>query len=413
MYQMDGDQGTAFSFEQMQNGELAYLLNGKQSSDVIWYQEIGKDEHPLPFGTAVVYANGDLKCDGITPVAGGSLTYSNTEGGNVAAHLWNNKGFCSECNAVQPDYLSPVEGWYELSNADHLNWFAHYVTKYDQRVDACLTADIDMNSLDDFPGIGDAIHPYAGTFDGKGHVVKNMIIDMVDEASVGFFRVITAGANIANFTIDNNSSIRGKNFVGAFVGQTIGSGEILLEQLGNEAYVTSTEQNAGALVGCNTSGDMKLTVVNCYNVGDITSGREAGGLSGWLGNDAKTINCYNMGMVTNGESFARGNNIQIENCFDPVTDWPALPVSPIEDFTNGVIYQKLADAAPGIWFLSAEIEGHPVLYNTGISTGIETIRTIDLLQDDAAVYDLQGRKVSANTMRKGVYVKSGKKFVVK
>ena len=413
MYQMDGDQGTAFSFEQMQNGELAYLLNGKQSTEVTWYQTIGTDDHPLPFGTAVVYANGDLKCDGITPVAGGSLTYSNTEGGNVAAHLWNNKGFCSECNAVQPDYLSPVEGWYELSNADHLNWFAHYVTKYDQRVDACLTADIDMNLIEDFPGIGDATHPYCGTFDGKGHVVKNLIIDMPDEASVGFFRVITAGADIANFTIDNSCSIRGKNFVGAFVGQSVGNGGVILEQLGNEAAVTSTAQNAGALIGCNTSGDIVLNVVNCYNAGDITSGWEAGGLSGWLGNDADLTNCYNMGMVTNGESFARGNNIQITNCFDPVTDWPALPVSPIEDFTNGVIYQKLADAAPGIWFLSAETEGHPVLYNTGISTGIETIRTIDLLQDDAAVYDLQGRKVSANTMRKGVYVKSGKKFVVK
>ena len=73
----------------------------------------------------------------------------------------------------------------------------------------------------------------------------------------------------------------------------------------------------------------------------------------------------------------------------------------------------MADAAPGIWFLSAETEGHPVLYNTGISTGIETIRTIDLLQNDAPIYDLQGRKVSAKTMRKGIYVKNGKKFVVK
>ena len=65
------------------------------------------------------------------------------------------------------------------------------------------------------------------------------------------------------------------------------------------------------------------------------------------------------------ESFARGNNIQPTNCFDPVSNWPAMPVSPIEDFTNGTVYAALSAAAPGVWFLSAEEGGHPVLYNTG------------------------------------------------
>lgn len=413
MYQMDGDQGISFTEKQMQSGELAYLLNGKQSTDVTWYQVIGTDDHPMPFGTTVVYANGNLKCDGITPEEGGSLTYSNTAGGNVAAHSWSDKGFCKVCSSVQPDYLSPVEGYYELGNDNHLNWFAHYVTKFDQNVDACLTADIDMIQIDDFPGIGDATHPYGGTFDGKGHMIKNLAVDMPEEASVGLFRVITAGAYITSITIDSSCSFRGKNFVGAFIGQAIGNGGAILEQLGNEGFVTSTAQNAGALVGCNTSSDMRLNITNCYNAGAITSDREAGGLSGWLGNDAAVTNCYNMGVVTNGESFARGNNIQVTNCFDYVTDWPALPVSPIEDFTNGVIYQKLSSAAPGIWFLSAMTDGHPVLYNTGITTGIKTIEMRNDSSDDAVIYDLQGRKVSGKAKTKGIYIKDGKKIVVK
>jgi hypothetical protein len=95
-----------------------------------------------------------------------------------------------------------------------------------------------------------------------------------------------------------------------------------------------------------------------------------------------------------------------------VTDWPALPVSPIEDFTNGIIYQALADAAPGIWFLSASENGHPVLYKTGDSNAIETVFQNVELQDDA-IYDLQGRKISTASLRRGIYVSNGRKFIVK
>ena len=170
------------------------------------------------------------------------------------------------------------------------------------------------------------------------------------------------------------------------------------------------DQNAGAIVGCNTSGDLKLTVVNCYNTGTITSGWEAGGLSGWFGNDAVTTNCYNMGIVVNGESFARGNNIQITNCFDPVTNWPALPSSPIEDFTNGTIFKALSEAAPGIWFLSAETGGHPVLYNTGITTGIASPSSI-LSSLSSSTYNLNGQRVKQ--AQKGLYIINGRKVVIK
>ena len=118
----------------------------------------------------------------------------------------------------------------------------------------------------------------------------------------------------------------------------------------------------------------------------------------WV-DDAITTNCYNMGMVVNGESFARGNNIQITNCFDPVTNWPALPASPIEDFTNGTVYAALSEAAPGIWFLSAAIDGHPVLYNTGITTSVADVERSTL--NIERVYDLQGRRV--NGQRSIVY----------
>ena len=352
-----------YTTEWLASGQFAYLLNGNSSENVAWYQVLGADgdAHPMPFGTAVVYANGTLDCAG-NAKEGTEVTYSNTEGSTRDEHVFVD-GFCSACGQVDVNFMAETEGAYNLAAAKDVVWFAALVNSGKTDANARLTADIDFKDVT-FTGIGNGSNPYAGTFDGQRHIVKNLTIDLPEEANVGFFRDITNGAVIQNFTIDATCSVTGKNYAGAFVGHASGNGSARFEQLGNEGNVTTLNQNAGAILGCNTSGELKLTVLNCYNAGIITSSNEAGGLSGWFGNDAVTTNCYNMGTVVNGESFARGNNIQITNCFDPVTDWPALPVSPIEDFTNGKVFIALAQAAPGVWYLSAEEGGHPVLYQT-------------------------------------------------
>ena len=407
-------QPEGYAAEWLASGQLCYVMNGKQSTDVAWYQEIGADQHPMPFGTAIVYANGSLKCDGITPKEGSALTFSNTEGSNVDEHQWSDWGFCSVCDEVQPDYMTAsADGNFELANNKQLNWFAHYATKLNSAANAVLTGDIDMNEVNGFPGIGDPDHAYTGTFDGQNHIISRLTIDnQATEQPAGFFNEATAGAVIKNFTIDNTCYITGHHYVGAFVGHVAGNGTVTLAQLGNEAKVTAWNQNAGGIVGCNTSGELKLVLTNCYNTGTISSERESGGISGWLGNDAVTTNCYNMGEVfgEGSESFARGNNIQTTNCFDPVTDWPALPASPIEDFTNGTVFTKLAEAAPGIWFLSAKVNGHPVLYNTGITTGISQ-SVAPAVSQSAVIYNLQGLKVQK--AGKGLYIIGGKKQVVR
>ncbi|MBQ3909291.1 MAG: hypothetical protein II746_08855, partial [Bacteroidaceae bacterium] len=382
-----------------------------------WFQLIGTDMHPMPFGTAIVYANGQLDCAG-NAKEGTDVVYANEENTTRDDHQFEN-GFCSVCGTVDPDYLTPSAGIYQLSTAADVVWFAAFVNSGMTQADAVLTSDIDFQDVT-FTGIGNASNHYKGTFDGQGFVVSNLSIDMPNEENAGFFRDITAGAHIMNMTLDNSCSIYGKLFVGGFVGRASGTGEAVLEQLGNEAMITSVNQNAGGIVGCNVSGDLHLVLTNCYNAGEIYSGNEGGGLSGWLGNNANTTNCYNMGPVTGdgSESFARGSNIQIDNCFDPVTNWPALPSSPIEDFTNGVIYELLDAAAPGIWFLSAIEGGHPVLYNTGITTGIASThhQPSTILHQPSTIlqyFDLQGRQLQRTPLRKGIYVTGGRKVVVK
>ena len=406
--------------EWLTSGKFAYLLNGNQSADVNWYQVLGEnaDAYPYPFGTAVVYANGSLHCDGITPKEGTEVTFSNTEGSTVDAHQFAN-GLCSVCGGVQLDYLTPVEGVYAIADANQLNWFAHYTGKVNAAVNAMLTADIDMKDISDYPGIGSEAKRFTGVFDGQGHLIKNLVVDTPNDRAAGLIRFAAAPLTVQNLTMDASCSFKAKNYAGGIIGDLNGTGAVALSQLGNEATVTTVDENAGGIVGCNFSGEAKITLTNSYNAGAISSGKEAGGLSGWFGNDAVLTNCYNMGTVANGESFARGNNIQITNCFDPVTNWETLTKVDMVAFTDGTVYDLLVTAAgKGIWFLSAEEDGHPVVYNTGIVTAIrENVAAKNAVP--SAVYNLNGQRVNSqfstpnSQLKKGLYIINGRKVVLK
>lgn len=394
------EQATAATEEQLASGELCYLLNDSQSEEPIWYQLIATDPTPLPFYQegAVVYITGTLACDG-TPNddAGFSNTYTEMTQDD---HNFES-GLCTRCGAPDSEYLVAEEGVYNLASAHDVVWFAAMISHEDNTLSARLADNIDFTDVE-FTGIGTEEKPFAGNFDGQQHIVSNLTIDISEEGNVGFFRTVTAPAAISNFTIDNSCYIVGHHYTAAFVGHTYGNGTVTLERLGNEAEVQTWNQNAAGIVGCNTSGELKLIINNCYNAATITCGNDGGGISGWLGNNAEVTNSYNMGEIygENCESFARGNDITAVNCFDPVSDWAGqITPSPIEDFTNGIIFALLDEYAPGIWHLSAEENGHPVLYDSGFPVIIPTdINAADAKRDaipSRHIYDLQGRRVSS------------------
>ena len=355
---------------------MTWELNKKVSGGTDWYQLIGTDAYPMPFGTAIVYANGQLYCDG-TPKPGSA--FENEEKDVVQDnHTYSDWGFCTNshdgitCDALQPDYVELADGFYQVGEYKQLNWFAMLVNRGETTAKAQLTADIDKTEYADnaYPGIGTSDHPFRGVFDGQGHHIRNFSMDLNEDA-VGFFRYVTSGGTvIKHFTIDSNCSFKGNSGVGAFVGQAKGRNgdrDLLFEELGNEAPVTATGNNAAGILGVDMLSDCIITMKNCYNVGAISGQYENGGLSGWMGDNAVVENCYNNGSVSgsNSESFGRGNGIQITNCFDPVTNWPALPSSPAEDFSNGVIFAKLFDADP-VWHMEFAEPAHPVLYETAL-----------------------------------------------
>ena len=271
-------QGTKIARTTVATGELCYKLNGSTSGGTNWTQTIGTDTYPIPFNTSMlVFKNGS--------------DYDNIEkDGDV----------------------------YKISNANELKLFSSKVNAGSPALNAKLTNDIDMTSVNDYTPIGasDNSKKYKGTFDGQGHKVT-LALDNKTDNNQGLFGVITNGANISN--VITAGSVNGQSYVGGIVGAVDGGGNVTVSNCGNEATITTYGgRNGAGIIGVNI-GNNSITIQNCYNQGDIignpangtddtnnlgeASKGEVAALCAWIGdlnldgrnNYAK--NCYNTGEV--------------------------------------------------------------------------------------------------------------------
>ena len=273
---------------QVSSGELCYLLN--QNSDEgspIWFQTLGKDAHPVLDSThGIVYNLGE--------------TYSNTMSS-----------------------IAFVDGAYQITTAEGLVQFASIVNGGELDANAVLTADLDMGGklVDGSPAedsplfipIGSTEKPYQGTFDGQGHVIKNLVINR-NENYVGMFGRITLKAVIKNFVIDSNSYIGGNAFVGVVGGTIDGNSTVLIDRIGMEGAVVASAQHAGGILGCNMNNPPTV-LSNCYVTGPVKGARESGQINGWLGG-GRIENCWAIGSIEgvyNGDAFYRGAPVAKNN----------------------------------------------------------------------------------------------------
>ena len=403
-------QGTKVAPAAIASGELCYELNGKQSAEVAWYQTLGEeaDAHPYPFGTAIVYANGNLKCDGITPKEGSEMTFSNTEGNTIDEHTWGEWGFCTVCDDIQPDYVALTDGYYPIGNAKQLNWIAVWTNRKDASVNVKLTADIDLDEVGNFPGLGSDAKRFTGTFDGQRHIASNMKMNWEREG-VGLINRAANGAKLQNVTIASNCTVKGEKAVAGLIGGLYGGGDVYIENCGNEGSVESTGQNAGGVVGVCFNGTI-LHLTNVYNVGTITGkdNNESGSLSGWM-SDAVIENCYSIAGYPSAENthgfqegnqFARGNNIHLTNCYDFGTGawgqndgtWAgpfeigAGKIAEVNETEMGRVFAGLYDGEGGsVWRMEYEGWAHPVLYDPATMVLSENVPARFEAQENAAL----------------------------
>ncbi len=334
----------------VKSGELAYLLNEKEEGLDRFYQKIGEDEYPLPIKKegALVYTSAEnYGCDG-KPI--GDVTYSNTYSAIVPSHQYSD-GMCTICGHLDENYMTPVDGWYEIGNAAQLMWWAHYAAEVNLGVSARLTADIDMEEYSatypdrSYPQIGNETTPFYGNFDGQYHTISNLQINLPGKRGAGLIGVMNSqpsngfgglsaedaraaeGVFVKNVVLDKTCSILGQGYTGVVGMSANWPGHITISGVLNmgDATVDGGTNGAG-LFGCAMGSACHMTISNCGFIGNVhvlnDTHTENGLFSGWLGQYAEVTNCFAMGTIDAypdpARSWARHpnyNTVVIKNCY--------------------------------------------------------------------------------------------------
>ncbi len=241
------------------------------------------------------------------------------ENGTVTAHAAGTATITATCGNAKAECTVSVaptqeEGVYLIGTADELRWFANAVNGGQYDLNAKLTADIDLESkpwtpIGNNPWIyllpaNDRPGKYTGTFDGDGHVVKNLYIN-IDNADdntgnkQGLFGLVTGKAVIKNLGVTGSVTTTGKR-AGGIAGYLWGS-PAKIENCFSAVDVTAHSYAGGIAGGGQSTSTVKIT--NCYNTGDITVTLGfAGGIAvcgtTWANDGPYVSNCYNTGKIT-------------------------------------------------------------------------------------------------------------------
>ena len=233
-------------------------------------------------------------------------------------------------NAFAMDGEGTKENPYEIATASDLYEFATKVNAGDNTACAVLTADITLIDTNWTP-IGNDSNQYKGTFDGDGHTITGLKVDIQSDNIIyaGLFGCLGAGGTIKNVSLTDSKITCSGNRV--YAGGVCGWNTGTIQNCYNTGDVSGTSEYgfvyAGGVCGLNDYG----TIENCYNTGDVSGTCEygfvyAGGVCGC--NDFGTIqNCYNTGDVsgtgtrTDASGYAGGvcgcNDFgTIENCYN-------------------------------------------------------------------------------------------------
>ena len=192
--------------------------------------------------------------------------------------------FGKETTPAAPDL---VDGYYQIGTPEQLVWFSHLTNYENSSANAVLTADIDMTGIN-FTPIGmhyDEDSPegiagdYRGTFDGQGHIIKNLYVKRTDKCEAGFIGR-TTDAVIKNLGFEN---------------ATIEQETLFSNNTNVRAGIVAAIILRGQVTNCFTRGELVIkngTGTNGYLVGTF--------LQNFGGNGQPMTSCYTSGAYLNG-----------------------------------------------------------------------------------------------------------------
>ena len=201
----------------------------------------------------------------------------------------------------------------EVNNGDNKSGKIIYLTS---DLDLSGKFDSDGNALDgniSWTPIGTESNPFSGTFDGNGHIISNMYINIDDNAALfnyssnstfknvgivnSYVKIVNGHASsivgsISNGVVENcfsNSIVNGLKFSAGIVSTLYYS---TVKNCYNFGIIDSNgSQFASGLVGYSSYSN----IYNNYNGGNINGSSESGGIVGGFYGIIK--NCYNFGDI--------------------------------------------------------------------------------------------------------------------
>ena len=385
----------AFTAEQLKSGEVAYLLNGSKSEgELAWYQKLGTDAYPVLVAEEgnTVYNGSFRYCDGTTS------SYSNSSSDSELIHVASatliipvfdadkhiyHMG-CSNENCPEYKYVADADGTLEAKAEDG----KFYVEKL-----ALNDASTAINTQAQFT-VKNLQYSRQLTEGQKGYVTLCLPFDIKAADVAGAEKCYPVGDMMIHMPTDDASVLK---FVLMLDEQSvIKAGTPMIVKLGAEG-------TAQKLVATAQNVEYSANFFVNPTAKSLT-------LRDWDGKSGMMPICHDLASATIGgvytaTTLGTGNYSLREGGKFGIHEGE---LSPYRVYLN----IQTSQSAPS----------RAMMFSIGMpddssTTGIRIINMADGMQagssvKSAAIYTLEGQRVKG-TPRKGIYIKNGKKFIVK
>lgn len=165
-------------------------------------------------------------------------------------------------------------GVFQITSGSELAWFADQVNQGTGNISAELCQDISMGGKNWTPIGKNSSVPFSGSFDGLGHIIRDLYLN-VEDTYVGLFGIVQGGSGqrIQNLSVSGTIDLGGRiSYVGGIVG-----------------YVKGKESDVVQILNCHNSVRISVADIKTLDAG-------VGGIAGSTQN-AKIQNCSNQASV--------------------------------------------------------------------------------------------------------------------
>ena len=386
----------AFTAEQLKSGEVAYLLNGSKSEgELVWYQKLGTDAYPVLVaeegntvyhgsftccdGTAASYSNSTSENE-LVHVASATLTSPEFDSAKHIYHMG-----CSNENCPEHKYVADVDGTLNATKEEDGKFYVEKLALTDASTAINTQAQFTVKKLQ---------YSRQLTEGQKGYVTLCLPFDIKAADVAGAEKCYPVGDMMIHMPTADASVLK---FVLMLDEQSdITAGTPMIVKL-------ATENAAQKLVATAQNVEYNANFFAAPAIKSLT-------LRDWDGKSGMMPICHDLASAIIGGVYT-------------ATTLGTGSYSLREDGTFGIYENVLS---PYRVYLNIETSqsapSRTMMFSIGMpddssTTGIRIINMADGMQTgssvkSAAIYTLEGQRVKG-TPRKGIYIKNGKKFIVK